>query len=81
MHWPAASYSVKTSGSHRIITTNDLPEDYPTGVFPIRFNDPAYQYDRNPNRIAAQSHTYTLPLNPKAAATPELHYARRHRRA
>ena len=70
VHWPAASYSVKTSGSHRIITTNDLPETYPTGVFPIRFNDPAYQYDRNPNRIAAQSHTYTLPLNPKAAATP-----------
>jgi hypothetical protein len=70
VHWSAASYSVKTSGSHRIVTTNDLPQSYPTGVFPISSGDQAYQYDRNPNRIAAQDHTYTLPLNPKAAATP-----------
>jgi hypothetical protein len=70
IHWPAATYAVKVSGSHRVITTNDLPETYPTGIFPISASDPAYRYDTNPNRIAAQSQTYTLPLNPKAAASP-----------
>lgn len=70
VHWPAADYSVKTSGSDRVITTNDLPETYPTGIFPIARTDPAFQYDRNPNHIGTQNLSYTLPLNPTAAATP-----------
>lgn len=70
VHWPSASYSVKVSGSHRIIATNDLPQTYPTGIFPIQYGDDAYQYDRNPNRIGTHDLTYTLPLNPKAAAAP-----------
>ena len=45
-------------------------EDFPTGNFPIAPSDPAHQYDPNPNHIAAQSFTYTVPLNPTAAATP-----------
>ncbi len=70
IHWPAATYSNKVNGSHRLISTNDLPEIYPTGIFPIASSDPAYQYDRNPNHIATQTINYTLPLNPTAAASP-----------
>jgi hypothetical protein len=68
--WPTASYTATTSGSNRILTTNDLPETYPTGIFPIGRNDPAYQFDTNPNHIGTQSLTYILPLGPTAAASP-----------
>ena len=44
-----ASYSETISGGNRVITTNDLPRDHTTGVFPVQPSDPAYQYDRNPN--------------------------------
>ena len=59
VNWDA-SYSETMSGGSRVITTNDLPRDHTTGVFPVQPSDPAYQYDRNPNQIAAQSLTYTL---------------------
>lgn len=65
-----ASYSTKITGDQRVITTNDLPRDHTTGVFPVQPTDPAYQYDRNPNHIAAQSLTYTLAASPKVATTP-----------
>src|SRR5205085_854391 len=48
---------------------NALP-NHTTGTFPISSADDAYQYDRNPNRIAAQTLSYTLPANPTVAATP-----------
>ena len=38
-------------------------------MFPIS-DDPAYQYDRNPNHIAAQSLTYTLSGSPTFARHP-----------
>lgn len=69
--WPNARYSVKTSGAERVVTGNDLPVDHTTGVFPIRTTDPAYAYDHNPNSIKAQSISWSLPLNPKAAAKPK----------
>ena len=50
-----ANYSESVSGGNRVITTNDLPRDHTTGVFPVQPSDPAYQYDRNPNSIAPQS--------------------------
>ena len=68
--WPQASYHVSVSGGQRIITTNDLPIGYTTGVFPISPSDPAYAYDRNPNAIQAQSLTYTLPATPTVASAP-----------
>lgn len=69
--WPQARYSVTTSGSARVVTGNDLPIDHTTGVFPIRSTDPAYAYDHNPNSIKAQSISWSLPLNPKAATKPK----------
>jgi hypothetical protein len=59
-----ASFSMLVADGTRTITTNDLPRDHTTGVFPVQPDDPAYQYDRNPNHIAAQSLTYDLDANP-----------------
>lgn len=65
--WPAAAFSIALSGSQRIVKTNDLPVGHTTGVFPIATSDPAYQYDMNPNRIAAQSIDWKLPAHPAMA--------------
>jgi hypothetical protein len=56
-------FSQTISSSQRTIVTNDLPS-HATGVFPVALNDAAYLYDRNPNRIQAQSLRYELALNP-----------------
>lgn len=68
--WPTAQHTMVVSGANRIITTNDLPLGDATGIFPIARTDPAYQYDRNPNSIVAQSLSYQLPVTPAVAATP-----------
>jgi YHYH protein len=68
--WPNASYKVRTANGKRIVTFNDLPVDYTTGIFPISSSDPAYAYDRNPNSIAAHSFSWKLPLHPKKARKP-----------
>jgi hypothetical protein len=52
------------------LSTNDLPTGQITGTFPIASSDPAYAYDRNPNRISAQDFTWTVPADPSAAAAP-----------
>jgi hypothetical protein len=62
------TYSMTIDGAQRVITTNDLPHGHTTGVFPVLPSDPAYQYDRNPNHIAAQSLTYRLPATPTVNA-------------
>jgi hypothetical protein len=68
--WPAASYSDTVSGADRVLKFNGLPIDHTTGVFPIARSDPAYQYDQNPNHIAAQSFNWTVPATPAAASNP-----------
>lgn len=70
VHWAKASYKLSTHAGRRLINFNDLPIDHTTGVFPIASSDPAYQYDRNPNHVAAQSLHWNLPLNPKLAHKP-----------
>ncbi len=67
--WPNASYSVTVSGKKRIVKTNDLP-DHTTGSFPVSSSDPASEYDANPNHIAEQSITWSLPATPVASASP-----------
>lgn len=61
--------SVKIENGKRVVTTNDLP-DHHTGVFPVASGDPAYNYDRNPGTITAQSLTYSLAASP-AYGTPQ----------
>jgi hypothetical protein len=69
VHWQG-SYSDTINGDMRTITSNDLPLDHTTGIFPIQTGDPAYQYDRNPNSIKSQSYTYALTANPTYLTTP-----------
>ena len=69
VQWPDHQLTITLNGDVRSITTNDLPSQ-PTGVFPIAPSDDAYQYDRNPNHIAAQKVVADLPANPTMAAQP-----------
>ena len=56
-------------GGERVFATADIPE-HPTGTFPVAANDPAYQFDRNPNRIATQDFAFAIPADPVVAASP-----------
>jgi hypothetical protein len=67
--WPDASITIGTSGQQRLIASKALPADHSTGIFPIQRNDPAFQIDRNPNAISAQTISLVLPLNPTFAAS------------
>lgn len=69
VEWPNSSLELTLEGDKRVIRANSLP-DHPTGVFPIQANDPAYQYDRNPNSIREQTILLTLPSVPEVATTP-----------
>jgi hypothetical protein len=60
----------EVAGSTRTFTFNALPVGHATGTFPIAAGDPAYAYDRNPNAIAAQRVSWSVPLSPKTAARP-----------
>jgi hypothetical protein len=65
------SASASSDGSALDVLGNGLPiAPVTTGTFPIASTDPAYAYDQNPNKIAAQTIDYALPYNPTAAASP-----------
>ncbi len=66
--WPS-SFTASKSGASRILSGNALP-DHVTGRFPVQASDDAYQYDRNPNSIAQQTLSVTLPADPQVAAQP-----------
>jgi hypothetical protein len=66
--WPSR-FTMREEGDRRIVETADLP-DHATGVYPIGREDDAFQYDRNPNSIVAQTFRFDLPLQPAAASQP-----------
>ncbi len=68
--WAQASHSFSVTGTTRVLSTDDLPVGATTGTFPIASSDPAYQYDRNPNAVQAQSLSWHVPAVPSAAASP-----------
>jgi len=68
--WPNAYFSVLEQGNKLIIDGNGLPVNEPTGIYPIRRNDPAHQIDANPNSVQAQNISVDLPVNPVFAAKP-----------
>lgn len=70
VEWPMAKYSEEVVGATRSIASTGLPVGYVTGTFPIAANDPAFQYDRNPNRIGQFDVAYELPVTPTVAGTP-----------
>lgn len=67
--WPMATYSEVISGSSRNITSNGLPVNQVTGVFPIASSDPVHQYDGNPNSIRSSDITVSLPVTPSKAGS------------
>jgi len=66
--WPGR-WNIELQGDRRVFTSNGLP-NHTTGIFPVRPSEPAFQYDRNPNRIAEQSVRVELPANPTLAPQP-----------
>lgn len=69
--WPNAEFSNKVVSSTRALTGNGLPINHTTGIFPVSSNDPAYQYDRNPNTISGSAIKLSLPANPTYLSTPQ----------
>ena len=67
--WPEASLT-DTEGDALSVRGNGLPIREPTGTFPISSDDPAYCYDTNPNRVAAQDLSFEIPAAPVKAARP-----------
>ncbi len=68
--WENAKFTVKKKGDKLVFTTNDLPVDHTTGVFPIKSTDDAYQVDRNPNSIKTQSISFSIDATPSLADQP-----------
>lgn len=69
--WPNANLSVSVSGADRVIMGNALPINGATGTYPVASTDDAYNYDRNPNTIRAQTISVKIPAQPKVNATPQ----------
>jgi hypothetical protein len=67
--WPNASITFTTANGRVSVKSNGLPKGTHTGTYPVAAGSEAYSYDRNPNRITAQSVDVTLP-KPAAAAKP-----------
>ena len=62
--------SRSTTAAERVtVKGNGLPKGTRTGVYPVSPASAAYDYDRNPNRIAMQANSWVLP-KPAAAARP-----------
>jgi hypothetical protein len=68
--WTQATFRVVRKRKRLLLRGNGLPTGETTGEFPIKPDDDAYAYDRNPNSIAAQSDSYSLPRHPKKAGSP-----------
>ena len=68
VRWPH-QLSITLTGTTRTVTGNGLP-DHPTGIYPVARSDDAYQYDRNPNTITAETLQLSLPATPTLAAQP-----------
>jgi hypothetical protein len=69
--WPNATFRAKVKKAVLKLVGNGLPTNHGTGNFPIRPTDDAYQYDRNPSSVTAQSLFYKLTARPKRLATPQ----------
>ena len=68
--WEQAQYTETVENGSRVLLTDSLPVEDPTGNFPVAADDPAYQIDRNPGTITEELFTVTLPQLGTEAATP-----------
>jgi len=68
--WPMAQYSETSDGTTRTISSNGYPVGTVTGTFPIASDDPAFSYDRNPNRIGESDINLAVPTAPTVNTEP-----------
>jgi hypothetical protein len=73
-YYDDAQIDFPTTDTDRDVQGNGLPYGVPTGAFPVRTDDPASQYDPNPNQIATQSISFSIPRNPTTAASASCVY-------
>jgi hypothetical protein len=64
-----SEFSEHVSGSERELEGNGLPPQ-PSGEFPVSSDDPAYEYDRNPNSISGYTLKAALSASPAKAKEP-----------
>jgi hypothetical protein len=69
--WPDAMWDDALDGDTRTLSSVDLPVDHTTGEFPVAADSDAYQYDRNPNSIAAHETSLSVPRQPVVLDEPE----------
>ena len=63
VRWSQATFSITADENSRVLAGNGLPTTHATGAFPIALSDPAYQYDRNPNRNSGVELQFQLRIN------------------
>ena len=73
-YYDDAAIDFTTTDTDRLVTSNGLPYGVPTGSFPVQSDDPAAQYDPNPNQIATQSISFSIARNPTIATTTSCVY-------
>lgn len=64
-----SEFSQRVDGADREVEGNGLPPQ-PSGIFPVEADDPAYEFDRNPNSIEAYRLEAVLPAEPTRAEEP-----------
>lgn len=64
-----SEFSEEVDGADRNLVGNGLPPQ-PSGIFPVEADDPAYEFDRNPNTIDAYRLEAILPAEPTMASEP-----------
>jgi hypothetical protein len=69
-----AQFDVSTTDAARLVTGNGFPYGAPTGVFPVRADDPAAQYDPNPNPLTTQAISFSIPRAPTIATSASCVY-------
>jgi hypothetical protein len=58
---------MRLTRSRRVFSGNGLPVANTTGEFPIRSDDDAYRYDRNPNSIRSRRVSFSVSRHPRRA--------------
>ena len=73
-YYDEAAFDLTTTDAARLVKGNGFPLGVPTGVFPVRSDDPAAQYDPNPNQLTTQDISFSIPRVPAIAAAASCVY-------
>jgi hypothetical protein len=68
--WDNAQFRSIIVNDDRRLIGNGLPINHTTGAFPVAQSDPAYNFDRNPNKITPQQFNDAVLVHPVYSDTP-----------